>query len=258
MKQLTLWSIGLLSCNLFLGQLGAATIDIHYLGHSSFVLQFDNNVNIVCDYGHPNAWKQWGWDSPIHDIGDLVPDIMTYSHFHADHYDSTRIPEGVKHIISGTDSLNYQGISIRPILTCEEDPEIISNTSYLFSYKDLHILHLGDAQAQIIAIQDSTVARQIRDIIPSLLDLLLMTIEGKTKFIPQAIDFIELIAPKWIIPMHFWSDLYLNKFCDEIKAVEKYSVIKSKSPGFHLSDTGKICQSEIILLKRAPFVPKTD
>jgi len=36
-------------------------INIHYLGHSSFVLSFDNGINLVTDYGKENAWKNWGY-----------------------------------------------------------------------------------------------------------------------------------------------------------------------------------------------------
>ncbi len=42
-------------------------VQIHYLGHSAFVLTFDK-ITVVTDYGKPNAWKEWGWDSPIHDM----------------------------------------------------------------------------------------------------------------------------------------------------------------------------------------------
>ena len=118
-------------------------IKIHYLGHSAFVLQFDNGINIVTDYGKENAWVLWGWNSPINDIGDLVPDVMTFSHQHEDHYDPSRIPQGVTHILSGTDYLSMEGIEITPIRTCETNINIESNTSFIFDYKGLKICHLG-------------------------------------------------------------------------------------------------------------------
>lgn len=61
-------------------QLSEDMIGVHYLGHSSFVLQFGNAATVLVDYGAFNAWVEWGWDSPIYDVGDLIPDIMTYSH----------------------------------------------------------------------------------------------------------------------------------------------------------------------------------
>ena len=74
-------------------QSSESQIKIHYLGHSSFVLQFDNNITIVTDYGHYNAWANCGSDSPIQDIGELVPNIMTFSHQHDDHCNPGRIPK---------------------------------------------------------------------------------------------------------------------------------------------------------------------
>jgi len=233
------------------------SVKIHYLGHSAFVLEFDNGVTVVSDYGHYNAWAQWGWDSPIHAIGELVPDIMTYSHHHEDHYDSTRIPIGVKNILSGMDSLDYKGISIKPIRTCEEDYSVESNTSYLFSYKKLRILHLGDAQAQIINIKINTVQKHILEIIPDSLDMLFMTIQGKTKFIPKAEEFVRLLAPKRIIPIHHWSEEYLKNFLKylEMKNASggNYQITKSDSSDYFLSAEKAVSPTKVIVLKRSPY-----
>ena len=120
-------------------------VHIHYLGHASFVLRFGNGVDVLTDYGSPNAWAEWGWDSPIHDVGDLVPDVVTYSHtHHADHCDPDRRPGGIPHILTGLDSLSLAGLEIVPIRTSELSLDDTDNTSYLFSYAGLRILHLGD------------------------------------------------------------------------------------------------------------------
>lgn len=189
-----------------------ATIKIHYLGHSAFVIEFDNGINIVTDYGHYNIWVDSGWDSPINSIGNLVPDVMTYSHLHPDHYDSSRIPFGVSHILTGNDSLEIEGISITPVRTCETSIFLETNSSYIFEYKGLTLCHLGDAQAQVMAIDNEDVKNRILEIIPDSLDMLFMTIEGTEQFIPEAEKFINLLHPKRIIPMHYWSDRYKRNF----------------------------------------------
>lgn len=186
-------------------------IDIHYLGHSAFVLQFDE-ITVVTDYGKPNAWKEWGWDSPIYDIGVLVPDIMTYSHLHEDHYDSTRIPNGVKYILKNGDGLELDELRITAIPTCEDKFGEFNNTSYVFSYKGLNILHTGDIQTMIANIENDTVADYFKKNFPEKIDLLIMPIEGKIKYIPQAEIFIKLLKPKSIIPTHYWSQEYLEEF----------------------------------------------
>lgn len=139
------------------------------MGHSAFVLQFDE-ITVVTDYGKPNAWKQWGWDSPIHDIGKLVPDVMTYSHLHEDHYDSTRIPEGVKYILNTGEGLELNDLKITTISTCEDSFGEFNNTSYLFSYKDYKILHTGDIQGMIANIENDTVAEYFKNNYPENID----------------------------------------------------------------------------------------
>ena len=77
----------IINIGLLFAQSSNPIVKIHYLGHSAFVLQFDNGINVVTDYGKENAWVAWGWNSPINDIGDLIPDVMTFSHQHEDHND---------------------------------------------------------------------------------------------------------------------------------------------------------------------------
>ncbi len=186
-------------------------VQVHYLGHSAFVLQFDG-ITVVTDYGKPNAWKEWGWDSQIHEIGNLIPDIMTYSHLHEDHYDSTRITLGVKHILKNGESLEYNDLKITAIPTCEDKFGEFNNNSYLFSYKGLNILQTGDIQTMISNIENDTVAEYFNDSYPEEIDLLIIPIEGKIKYIPQTEKFIQLVQPKAVIPCHYWSQEYLEKF----------------------------------------------
>lgn len=220
----------------------APILKIHYLGHSAFVLEFDNGITVVTDYGEPNAWVQWGWDSPINSIGDLIPDVMTYSHtHHEDHYDPNRIPAGVTHILTGTDSLNIDGLSIRPIRVCESNLNNEDNSAFLFSYKGFKFLHLGDAQVQIMNIDNLNVCSHVQSIIPDSLDLLFMTIEGQSQFIPQAETFINLFQPKRIIPMHFWSQEYRTEFLNYLTlqndSGKNYQIFEVNGPRLDIYQT---------------------
>jgi L-ascorbate metabolism protein UlaG (beta-lactamase superfamily) len=238
-------------------QASGPEIKIHYLGHSAFVLQFDNGITVVTDYGNYNAWVHWGWDSPIHDIGNLVPDVMTYSHHHDDHYDSARIPKSVSHILTGLDSLSINGLDIKPVRTGEDSINVESNTSYIFIYKGIKICHLGDAQAQIMNINNKDVKNQIRSIFPGTFDILLMTIEGKQKFISQAEAFIDLLKPRRVIPMHSWSQTYKKDFLNFLRAQnttgKKYEIQVSESPVYEFSDPEKTDSILVISLAPAPF-----
>ncbi|MFC1784778.1 MBL fold metallo-hydrolase [Candidatus Neomarinimicrobiota bacterium] len=232
-------------------------IKIHYLGHSAFVLRFDNEINIVTDYGKENAWVQWDWDSPINDIGDLVPDVMTFSHQHEDHYDPTRIPPGVPNILTNLDSLLITGITIKPIRTCETDINIESNTSFIFSYKGLTICHLGDAQALIMNISDTIVRDKILANFPDQMDLLFMTIDGQQQCIPQAEAFVELLNPKRIIPMHHWSENYLQDFLnhltDQNNTGSNYRINEIGNAKYDLSLNEIVDPIKVISLTREPY-----
>lgn len=259
---LSIFFTHLLSKNI-LAQENEHVVKIHYLGHSAFVLQFDNGINIVTDFGEPNAWLQWGWDSPIHDIGDLIPDVMTYSHtHHEDHYDPERIPEGVEYILTGDDSLNINGIEITPIRVCESDLNNEDNTAFLFIYHEIKILHLGDAQIQIMNIEENDVKNHMLQILPESLDLLLMTIEGQSKFIPEAELFIDLFQPKRIIPMHYWSGEYKSDFLlyleDQNNSGKNYQIERINGSDFELNQSEIVTPVKVISLERGPFTNTTE
>ncbi|MFC2133658.1 MBL fold metallo-hydrolase [Bacteroidota bacterium] len=238
-------------------------IKIHYLGHSAFVLEFDNDVTVVTDYGNENAWAEWGWDDPIASLNDLVPDVMTFSHtHHKDHYDPARIPEGVKHILTGTDTLSIDGLSITPIRVCEADVNNEDNSAFLFEYKGLTILHLGDAQAQIQNINDSTVAAHIREIIPGDLDLLFMTIDGPKPLGAAAETFVDAVHPRRVIPMHYWTDECLSKFisnCRSKKSEGKsYSFEEPGGPVYSLFSSDEVDPVRVLILEPAEYSLETE
>lgn len=207
------------------------SVQFYYLGHSSFLIFFGNEISVLTDYGNPNAYIDYGWDSPIYDIGEFHPTIITYSHLHDDHYDSTRIPSQTKYILNNTDTIRIKNLLIYPILTSEDNVSIKNNISYLFKYKGITILHLGDCQANIINIDSLDNLNYIKENIPVDCDVVLIPIEGKSKFIPQVEKFIELIHPKIIIPMHYWSDEYKLDFLNYIESKDiangtRYRIVK--------------------------------
>ncbi|MBN2601074.1 MAG: MBL fold metallo-hydrolase [Candidatus Marinimicrobia bacterium] len=209
--QMVLAGILVASCGLF----AVPEVSIHYIGHSSFILQFDNGISVLTDYGTSNCWNL---ASPIYDIGEFVPTILTYSHRHADHYNEDRKPEGALYQLENTDSLIIDGLSIRPIRVCEGVVGVESSTAFVFTYKGFKICHLSDAQADIMAINDKFHQNDMRALFPDQFDLLLMTIEGVEQFITEAEIFVNLLKPKRIIPMHYWTEVYKTRFINHLQA----------------------------------------
>lgn len=232
-----------------------ALIRVHYLGHAAFVLQFGSELTVVCDYGAPNAWLEWGWDSPIHDIGDLVPDVITTSHTeHDDHYDVERWPDGVTHRLTGQDRLEIHGLLIEPFRTCEKSVDEADNTSFLFSYQGLRVLHLGDCQADIQAIDQDAHRERIRSRLPQQVDLLLMPIESQEQFDGEAARFLELLNPRIVVPMHYWSRDTLDALLSIIEtSTGERIVVRSDACQLEISERLSQETKQAVSLRRSPF-----
>ncbi len=231
-------------------------VDVHYLGHASFVLQFDNGVAVLTDYGASNAY---GLNSPVCGLGTLQPDVATYSHqTHIDHAGG-EIPAGVPHVLTGLDRLSLKRLSIEPLRTCEMSLEEEDNTSYLFAYGGLTVLHLADAQAYLRNIDREDVRERVKQVYPRQYDLLLMTIEGRQELIRQAEVFIDLLQPRRVIPMHYWSTEYKAAFLDYLQARNEvagksYRVHRVGGARYALSDSEVgVAPVQVISLDPAPF-----
>jgi L-ascorbate metabolism protein UlaG (beta-lactamase superfamily) len=227
-------------------------IQIHYLGHSSFLLQFDNGVSLLTDYGKFNAWTPL-WNSPINSIGSFIPTIATYSHFHEDHYAPERIPKGVEYILSRMDSLAIKGLKIIPIRVCEKDKNIEDNSAFFISYQNIRLLHFGDAQAQIMQINNPDVQAHFKSILPNSIDLLFMPIDGPKQFTEQAVQFVKMLKPKKIIPMHYWDLSTKNAFISALLQEVNTSVINEAHAKYELFNNKTSGQIEIINLNPDKF-----
>ncbi|MFC1484496.1 MBL fold metallo-hydrolase [Candidatus Neomarinimicrobiota bacterium] len=234
----------------------APTVQVHYLGHASFLLRFDNGLTVLTDYGVSRAW---GLDSPIYDYGNREPDIVTYSHAHDDHKREISWEQAT--VLTATDSLDVDGLTITPIRTCEIAPETEDNTSYLFAYRDLKILHLADAQSYIKNIEQEDIRARVKTLYPEKYDVLLMTIEGRSQFIPQAEAFIDLLQPGRVFPMHYWSPEYKADFLSYLEAQneitdKKYLIESTGSAEFNISGSdGEPGGIQVISLDPAAPVP---
>jgi L-ascorbate metabolism protein UlaG (beta-lactamase superfamily) len=192
------------------------TVTLHYLGHSSVYIDLGKDISVLCDYGKENAYLEWGWDSPIYDAGETSPDILCYSHEHADHYDEQRAAKFRSLILSGPVDTTIGKLHISSFESSERDISKYDNMSYLFTYKGIRVLHLGDCQADIMMINDPAHAWNLEQRYPKNCDILIMPIESTQKFILQAVKMAELLEPEVLIPTHYWSDEYKDSFIEEM------------------------------------------
>jgi L-ascorbate metabolism protein UlaG (beta-lactamase superfamily) len=174
---------------------------LHYLGHSSFVLRFANGVSLLTDYGTSSSY---GLDSPIYDLGDLHPDVVLYSHHDDDHDRGDEFPGAT--ILDGThlhEEVGIDGIVFDPIKTSEHAPG--DNTSFLISFEELKILFTGDCQGDIEAIEQPAQRERVEALFPGPIDLLLVPIDWTHPIAAGAVAFVELLQPRTVVPMHYWS-----------------------------------------------------
>jgi L-ascorbate metabolism protein UlaG (beta-lactamase superfamily) len=229
-------------------------IHIHYLGHSAFVLQFDNGVSILTDYGQSRAY---GLDSPIYDVGDFQPTIITYSHHHPDHDRGTTFD--TDHVLDGLDKLALEGISLQPVLTTENTRE--DNASYLITYKGFTILHLGDAQGDISHIDREDVRQHLKELFPEPVDLSLVPIGWTRNILQEAEATVALLQPRRVIPIHYWSPGEKADFLALLAngnqtAGASYQVQEIGSAEYDIwIDGAEVTPIQVISLEPAPFGP---
>lgn len=174
---------------------------LHYLGHAAFVLSLDDGTTVLMDYGQSRAY---GLDSPVQALGGLVPEVVTYSHDHADHAGGT-LPEGVGRVLRGPQDLSLGELTIRTIPTFERSLEAPDTQGFFFTYKGLRILHLGDCQALIQGVGKDEVRQRIRALYPGPYDVVLVPIGFVRDILEPAAVFVGLLRARVVVPMHYWS-----------------------------------------------------
>ncbi len=97
----------------------------------------------------------------------------------------------------------------------------------------------------------------MQSIIPDSLDLLFMTIEGQSQFIPEAESFIDLFKPKRIIPMHFWSQEYRAQFLNYLTiqndSGKTYQIFEPHAPKLDIYQTDSPQPVEVYSLIRDAY-----
>ncbi len=187
-------------------------VNVHYLGHAAFLLEFPTGLTVLTDYGESHAY---GLDSPVYDVGIVRPDVVTRSHEHADHAGG-QLPDGVGTVLTGVESFEAKGVRITAIPTFEAAPDRSDNVSFLLEYGDLKILHLGDCQALILHAAEPAVRERIRQMYPDTYDLVLLPIGFISDILGEAAEFATLIDARHMVPMHYWSPADRDAFLDSV------------------------------------------
>ncbi len=188
------------------------SIAVHYLGHAAFLLTFDDSLTVLTDYGESRAW---GLDSPVYDFGAVRPDVVTRSHDHLDHAGG-ELPEGIGRLLTGNERFDGEGLTITPIATFERSLETPDNMSYVFDYRGLKILHLGDCQGLMLGLDEPGIRDRVRQLHPDTYDLVLLPIGYVSDILAEAAEFMTLLDARRVVPMHYWSPADRDAFLELI------------------------------------------
>ncbi|HNT78251.1 MAG TPA: MBL fold metallo-hydrolase [Anaerolineae bacterium] len=221
-------------------------IRIHYLGHAAFILSFDSGVTVLMDYGQSRAY---GLDSPIGDLGDFQPTVVTYSHHHADH-DRGQSFAGAQ-ILNG-ENLVLEDVTFQAIAVSEN--AIGDNVGYLITCHGLTVFHAGDSQGDIANVGEATVRQRLRQSLPGRVDLLLFPIGWTRDITSQAETYLDFLHPRRAIPMHYWSADEKQNFLATLRATGKnYKITETGAGCYELTAAPPHDAIEIISLTATPY-----
>lgn len=163
-------------------------MEISYLGHSSFKLKY-KTANVVTDPFDP---KMVGLK-----YSGVEAEIVTVSHFHADHNSTDKIAS-TKKILDGPGEYEVAGISVMGYPTFHDNKkgeERGKNTIYIFEAEGLRIAHFGD----LGHILNDNLYDEIGDI-----DVLMLPVGGFYTIGPkEAVEIVTKVEPSFVIPMHY-------------------------------------------------------
>ena len=235
--------------------MAVSLLQIHYLGHSSFVLRFGSGVSLLTDYGKSNAF---GTDSPIYDLGDLQPDVVLYSHHDDDHDRGDEFPGAT--ILDGAhlhEEVGIDGVAFEPIKTSEHAPG--DNTSFLILFEELRVIFAGDCQGEIEAVDQPAQRERIAALFPGRIDLLFLPIDWTHPIAAKAASFVELLRPRIVIPIHYWSRQAKTDFLSLLSGknepgAKQFLVEELDRPDYAIDNVGNgAASTRVISLEPAPF-----
>ena len=202
--------------------LPAGTIELTFLGHSSFLIRTPEDVTAVTDF---NDYIR----------APLNPDIVSMNNAHESHF-SDNVPLTVKHVLRGwgdssgpaLHNVRERDLFVRNVPTNVRDwggTRYAGNSIFVFEAADLCIAHLGHLH-HVLTPEHLAALGSI--------DVLLTPVDGSfTLAQPLMLEVIESIRPSLIVPMHYFGPSTLARFLDLLR--ERFEVKTSESPTVTLS-----------------------
>jgi L-ascorbate metabolism protein UlaG (beta-lactamase superfamily) len=199
-----------------------ATIQLTFLGHSSFLIETRDGTTAITDYnGYIRA--------------AVTPDIVTMNNAHETHH-TDLVEPGVKHILRGWNpaggaaehDLTVGDLRVRNVPTAVHGrvgDQALGNSIFVFETSDLCVAHLGHLHHVLLDTQLGEIGQ---------IDVLLVPIDGAyTMSQEEMARVIDQIGPAVVIPMHYFGAERLGRFLGLMRP--RWEVVLADSPVLPLS-----------------------
>lgn len=213
-----------------------ASVQLTFLGHSTFLLETAGGVTAVTDY---NDYVQ----TP------LVPDIATMNNAHDTHF--TRSPDpAITHVLRGWNpnggwaehDIIVDDLRVRNVPTAvhgRSGSQALSNSIFVFELADLCIAHLGHLHHVLTEDQVGELGE---------IDVVLVPVDGSyTMSQSEMMDVLEQIRARLVIPMHYFGPSTLERFLATAQD-RGMRVSRSASPRILLSRADLPAEREVLVL----------
>lgn len=198
-------------------------VEITYVGHSTFLIRTPGGVSAATDYND-------------HVRPPITPTIATMNRAHTTHFSFAPDP-AIKHVLRGwkeggvaEHNLVEGDVKVFNIPTNirnweSRTTDYAGNSIFVFEAAGLCIAHLGH-------LHHTLTPEHLKRMGP--IDIVMIAVDGTVTLTQEgALEVVEQIKPKVVIPMHFFSEVTLERFAALFAA--RYPVKRSESPTVILS-----------------------
>lgn len=203
------------------------SVEITYIGHSTFLIRTPGGISAATDYND-------------HVRPPIVPDVATMNRAHTTHFSYAPDP-AIKHVLRGWKEGGAPGGVAEHDLTVGDmrifniatnirnwesrTTDYAGNSIFVFEVGGLCIAHLGHLH--------HTLTPEHRKRLGPI-DIVMIAVDGTVTLTQEgAVEVIEQIKPKLVIPMHFFSEVTLERFVALF--ADRYPAKRSDSPTIILS-----------------------
>ncbi len=215
------------------------TVDLHYVGHASFLIRSAGGLNMVTDFtGFVGSTR-------------LIPDVVTMNHAHDTHW--TAFPDpAIPHVLRGWGEEFGEGVEHRldlgEVLVRNVSTDIRSqfsgveekgNSIFVFEMAGLCIGHLGHLHHAPNEEQYAAIGR---------LDVVMAPVDGgMTLDHATMIAVLKRLRSRIVIPMHWFSLFALKEFLDGMR--DEFTVIDVEGPYLNVRRDALPSQPTIMVLR---------